>query len=195
MANDNNLTFHSTAIDRKKREDILGQRALTLWFTGLSGSGKSTLADALEQRLYAAGKHTMMLDGDNVRFGLNSDLGFGEDDRVENIRRIAHVCKLLNDAGIIVLASFVSPYEADRRKAREIVGDDNFREIYVSTSLEECMRRDVKGLYKKAIDGEIAHFTGISDPYEEPENPEIRIDTSEQGIDESVDILIEKLGI
>ncbi len=189
----NNLTYHITKTDRKKREEMLGQKAVTLWFTGLSGSGKSTVADALEQKLCEMGKHTMLLDGDNIRFGLNSDLGFSEADRVENIRRIAHVCKLLNDAGVIVLASFVSPYAADRQKAKEIIGETAFTEIYVSTPIEECERRDVKGLYKKARAGEIAHFTGISDPYEAPLSPDVAIDTSKLSLAECVERVLVSL--
>ena len=189
----NNLTYYITKTDRKKREEMLGQKAVTLWFTGLSGSGKSTVADALEQKLCEMGKHTMLLDGDNIRFGLNSDLGFSEADRVENIRRIAHVCKLLNDAGVIVLASFVSPYAADRQKAKEIIGETAFTEIYVSTPIEECERRDVKGLYKKARAGEIAHFTGISDPYEAPLSPDVAIDTSKLSLAECVERVLVSL--
>ena len=171
------LTWHQMEITRDRREQQLGQKAVTIWLTGLSGSGKSTLANALEQYLAAHGKHTMLLDGDNVRMGLNRDLGFGEKDRMENIRRIAQVAKLMNDAGLIVLTSFISPYRADRQAARNILGD-SFIEVYVSTPLQECERRDVKGLYQAARKGEIAEFTGITSAYEQPLSPEITIDTT-----------------
>jgi len=172
-----NLVWQKTAITKSMREEKLGQKARTIWFTGLSGSGKSTLADALEKYLAAMGKHTILLDGDNIRMGLNRDLGFSEQDRIENIRRIAEVAKLMNDAGLLVLTSFISPFRRDRRRAREIIGDD-FIEVYVSTPLEECIRRDVKGLYASARSGKIKNFTGISSPYEEPENPEVIVDTT-----------------
>lgn len=177
------ITWHRMDITRTQREALLGQRAATVWLTGLSGSGKSTLANALEQLLAAKGMHTMLLDGDNVRFGLNRDLGFSQEDRVENIRRIAEVAKLLNDAGLIVLTSFISPYRADRQAAREILGD-SFIEVYVCTPLEECERRDVKGLYQAARKGEIAEFTGITSAYEQPLSPEIKIDTTGRDIQE-----------
>ncbi|MCD8230432.1 MAG: adenylyl-sulfate kinase [Clostridiales bacterium] len=187
-----NLTWHDMDITREFRENLLGQTAKTIWFTGLSGSGKSSLANELEKRLAAMGKHTMLLDGDNVRMGLNKNLGFREHDRIENIRRIAEVAKLMNDAGLIVLTSFISPFVHDRRRAREIIGDA-FVEVYVSTPLEECERRDVKGLYKKARSGELDNFTGISSPYEAPENPDAVIDTSEGTLDECVERLLEQL--
>lgn len=179
-------------ITREMREGMLGQKAFTIWMTGLSGAGKSTLANQLEKRLFAMGRHTMLLDGDNVRMGLNKNLGFKEDDRIENIRRVAEVSKLMNDAGLIVLTSFISPYKMDRRNAKEIVGD-SFVEIYVSTPLEECEKRDVKGLYKEARLGRIANFTGISSKYEEPENPDIVVDTSKHSIEECVEIILEGL--
>lgn len=187
-----NVVWQHTDITREIRSKQKGQQPLTLWFTGLSGSGKSTLANELEKRLVAHGRHTMLLDGDNVRHGLNKNLGFTESDRVENIRRIAEVAKLMNDAGLIVLASFISPYEADRENAREIIGD-TFIEIYVSTPLEECERRDVKGLYRKARAGEIPNFTGISSPYEPPVNPEMTIDTSECSLEEAVEQIMDYL--
>lgn len=163
---------------REMKERQLGQRGLTLWFTGLSGSGKSTLAVALERRLSCEGYISRILDGDNVRMGINRGLGFSADDRRENIRRIAEVCRLFNDTGVVVLASFVSPTEELRGMARDIIGDSAYKEIYVSTSIEECERRDVKGLYAKARRGEIADFTGISSPYEPPRSPFISIDTT-----------------
>ena len=190
--NDRQITWHAMDITRERREELLGQKAAVIWLTGLSGSGKSTLANALEQQLAEKGRHTMLLDGDNVRFGLNRDLGFSKEDRVENIRRIAETARLMNDAGLIVLTSFISPYRNDRRIARQIIGDA-FIEVYVSTSLEECEKRDVKGLYQAARKGEIAEFTGITSVYEEPEHPEIIIDTGKSDIRESVRELLEAL--
>lgn len=187
-----NLTWHNMDITREFREKQLGQHACTIWFTGLSGAGKSSLANELEKRLAAMGKHTMLLDGDNIRMGLNKNLGFKEHDRIENIRRIAEVSKLMNDAGLIVLTSFISPFVRDRRSAREIIGD-GFIEVYVSTPLEECERRDVKGLYKKARKGELSNFTGINSPYEIPENPDVIIDTSKETLDECVERLLKAL--
>ena len=187
-----NLTWHNMDITREMREGRLGQQAITIWMTGLSGAGKSTLANALEKRLFAMGRHTMLLDGDNVRMGLNKNLGFTEQDRIENLRRIAEVSKLMNDAGLIVLTSFISPYRLERRNAKEIIGD-SFVEVYVSTPLEECERRDVKGLYQDARLGKIANFTGISGRYEEPENPDIVVDTSKHSLEECLDILLEGL--
>ena len=186
------LTWHTMDITREFRENQLDQKACTIWLTGLSGSGKSTLANALEKRLASMGKHTMLLDGDNIRMGLNRNLGFSEADRIENIRRIAEVAKLMNDAGLIVLTSFISPFAQDRRRAKEIIGD-SFIEVYVSTPLEECERRDVKGLYAAARAGKIEQFTGISSPYEVPRNPQITIDTSKHSVEECVDLLIEQL--
>ncbi|MCD8046445.1 MAG: adenylyl-sulfate kinase [Clostridiales bacterium] len=187
-----NLTWHDMDITREFRENLLGQTARTIWFTGLSGAGKSSLANELEKRLAAMGKHTMLLDGDNVRMGLNKNLGFREHDRIENIRRIAEVSKLMNDAGLIVLTSFISPFIHDRRRAREIIGDA-FIEVYVSTPLEECERRDVKGLYQKARSGKLDNFTGITSPYEPPEHPDAVIDTSEGTLEECVGRLLKQL--
>jgi bifunctional enzyme CysN/CysC len=192
MKNFDNLTWQNTDITKEIREKQLGQKAVTLWFTGLSGSGKSTLANALEMKLAALGKHTMLLDGDNVRMGLNRGLGFSDEDRTENIRRVAEVAKLMNDAGLIVLTAFISPFAADRELARSIIGDD-FVEVYISTPLEECEKRDVKGLYKKARTGEIASFTGISSPYEKPEKPEIELDTSKVTVEQAAEELVKKL--
>lgn len=188
-----NLSFQKTDIGRKERAEQKGQRPITLWFTGLSGSGKTTLANEIEKRLFGMGKHTMLLDGDNVRMGLNKNLGFKEQDRIENIRRVAEVAKLLNDGGLIVLAAFISPFSQDRENARQIVGEDDFIEIYVSTSLEECERRDAKGLYRKARDGKIPNFTGIGSPYEVPEAPDIVIDTEKGSLAEHADYLMERL--
>lgn len=175
--------FDITHIDRASR---LNQRPLLLWFTGLSGSGKSTLSNAVERFLFEKGLTTYALDGDNTRMGLNSNLGFSSEDRKENIRRIGEVSKLMLDAGLIVCASFVSPFREDRERIKEIIGKENMVEIYVSTPLEECEKRDVKGLYKKARLGEIANFTGISSPYEVPEEPDISIDTTNLSLTEAV---------
>lgn len=188
-----NLTWHEMDITRQFRSQQKGQMPKTIWLTGLSGSGKSTLANELEKRLAALGKHTMLLDGDNIRMGLNKNLGFKEADRIENIRRIAEVARLMNDAGLIVITSFISPYVRDRRQARDIIGEDSFLEVYVSTPLEECEKRDVKGLYKKARAGEIPNFTGISSPYEVPENPAVTVDTSKMPLEECVDLLMKQI--
>lgn len=187
-----NLTWHNMDITKLLREKQMGQKACTIWMSGLSGAGKSTIANALEKRLYAMGKKTMILDGDNVRMGLNNNLGFSDEDRIENIRRIAEVAKLMNDAGLIVITAFISPYRQDRRNAKKIIGRD-FREVYVSTSIEECEKRDVKGLYKAAREGKIAYFTGISSPYEVPENPDVTIDTEKMGVEECVDQILRQL--
>ena len=189
----NNLIWHEMDITREFRAQQKRQTPKTIWMTGLSGSGKSTLANEIEKRLVALGKHTKLLDGDNVRMGLNKNLGFKEADRIENIRRIAEVSKLMNDAGLLVITSFISPYVRDRRNAREIIGKENFIEIYVSTPVNECEKRDVKGLYKKARTGEIPDFTGISSPYEVPEHPEITIDTTGKSLADSVNYIIEQL--
>ena len=193
LRREGNLTWHEMDVSRELRAKQKDQNPKTIWLTGLSGAGKSTLVNELEKRLFAEGKHTMVLDGDNVRMGLNKDLGFKEPDRIENIRRIAEVAKLMNDAGLIVLTSFISPFVRDRRSAREVVGDDSFIEVYVSTSIEECEKRDVKGLYKKARAGEIPNFSGISSPYEVPEHPDITIDTTGQTVEESVEYLMQEI--
>lgn len=185
----NNLVWQETDVDRQMRAAQKGQKPRTLWFTGLSGSGKSSLANALEKQLLALGKHTMLLDGDNVRIGLCRNLGFTHQDRIENIRRVAEVARLMNDADLIVLTAFISPYIQDRENARNIIGE-GFVEIYVSTPLEVCERRDVKGLYRKVRKGEISDFTGISSVYEPPVKPEIRIDTSRCTLDEAVEQII-----
>lgn len=188
-----NLTWQKLDITREFRAEKMGQKPVTLWFTGLSGAGKSALANEIEKALNVRGKYTMLLDGDNVRMGLNRNLGFQEQDRIENIRRIAEVAKLMNDAGLIVLASFISPYQSDRQKAREIIGYSEFIEIYVSTPLEECENRDVKGLYKKARNGQIPNFTGISSPYEPPLHAEIEVDTSKYTLEEAVGYVLKEL--
>ena len=168
-----NLVWHTMEISRKMREDHMKQKAFTIWMSGLSGAGKSTIANALEKRLYAMGKKTMLLDGDNVRMGLNSNLGFSDEDRNENIRRIGEIAALFRDAGIITLVSFISPFREMRRVARERVGEGNFVEVYVNTDLQTCMERDPKGLYKK----QIKNFTGKDSGYEEPLAPELIADT------------------
>lgn len=192
LERDRCLTWQAMDITRSLRENQLSQKAATIWFTGLSGAGKSTLANALEKRLFSMGKHTMLLDGDNVRMGLNKNLGFDEKDRIENIRRIAEVAKLMNDGGLIVLTSFISPYRLDRRNAKEIIGE-NYFEIYVSTPMDECEKRDVKGLYKEARAGHLSQFTGISSPYEVPENPDIIVDTSINSVEQCVDFILKGL--
>ncbi len=185
LSRSDNLTWQNTEITAEIRAGQKGQMPKTYWFTGLSGSGKSTIANALEKQLVSEGKHTMLLDGDNIRMGLCNNLGFTEEDRVENIRRIAEVCKLMNDAGLIVLVSVISPYAKDRENAREIIGD-GFVEIFVKTSLAECEKRDTKGLYAKAKEGKIPNFTGISSPYEEPTHAEIILKTEEMSVEESL---------
>ncbi|MDE6635869.1 MAG: adenylyl-sulfate kinase [Lachnospiraceae bacterium] len=189
-----NIVWQDMDITREVREQKLGQHAQTVWFTGLSGAGKSTLANALEKRLMMMGRHTMILDGDNVRHGLNNNLGFTDSDRSENIRRIAEAAKLLNDAGIIVMVSCIAPYDRDRRNAKKIIGD-SFKEIYVSTSIEECEKRDVKGLYEKARKIEIPNFTGVSGEYQIPDCADVVIDTTDRDVEECVDEIMDKLDL
>ena len=176
---------------REEKEKLLRQRGLTIWFTGLSGSGKRTVAIALERELSSRGFLSRILDGDNIRTGINSDLGFSEQDRRENIRRIAEVCKLFTDTGIITVAAFISPSEQLRNMAREIVGAERFLEVYLSTPLEECERRDVKGLYAKARAGKIPEFTGISAPFDVPQAPDLELDTTGLGVDRCVKKVME----
>ena len=175
-----------TMLSRAEKESLLKQRGLMIWFTGLSGSGKSTIAIALERELQNRGLLCRILDGDNIRSGINNNLGFSEEDRVENIRRIAEVGKLFVDTGIITIAAFISPNNRLREMAANIIGKNDFVEVYVSTPLEECERRDVKGLYAKARRGEIKNFTGISAPFEEPAHPDLSLDTSKLSLEESV---------
>lgn len=188
---DNNLTWHASSITKAQRAKLKKQKPCVLWFTGLSGSGKSTLANAVEKKLFEQGFHTYLLDGDNVRHGLNGDLGFDEASRVENIRRIGELCKLFMDAGMIALCAFISPFEKDRKLVKDLLEEDEYIEIFVDTSLEVCEKRDPKGLYKKARQGEIKNFTGIDSPYERPKNPHIHI--TKEDLNENVDMILEIL--
>jgi bifunctional enzyme CysN/CysC len=191
-----NIHWQALDVNRSARAQIKGQKASVLWFTGLSGAGKSTIANLVEKQLHAGGRHTYLLDGDNVRHGLNKDLGFTDADRVENIRRVSEVARLMVDAGLIVLVSFISPFRSERRMARELLEPGEFIEIFVDTPLEDAEKRDPKGLYKKARRGELKHFTGIDSPYERPENPEITIDTramnAEQSAEQIIGVLLQK---
>jgi len=188
-----NIIKHKYQVSQEDRSVLLEQNSFLLWFTGLSGSGKSTIANALEHKLYQEGIKTYALDGDNIRKGINNDLTFSPEDRKENIRRIAEVANLMVDAGVVVLAAFVSPYKKDRENIARIVGNDNFVEIFVNTSLEECERRDVKGLYKKARAGEIKDFTGVNAPYEAPDSPDVEIVTDGLSIEECVLRIYDKI--
>jgi bifunctional enzyme CysN/CysC len=188
-----NIHWQALDVNRKARSQLKGQKACVLWFTGLSGAGKSTIANLVEKRLHALGRHTYLLDGDNVRHGLNKDLGFTDADRVENIRRVAEVAKLMVDSGLIVLVSFISPFRSERRMARELLEHGEFIEIFVDTSLEDAERRDPKGLYKKARRGELKHFTGIDSAYERPENPELVLDTSAATAEQSAERILSYL--
>jgi adenylyl-sulfate kinase len=187
-----NVVRHRVTVDREARIRISGNRSAVLWFTGLSGSGKSTIANALEARLNAAGRLSYLLDGDNVRLGLNSDLGFSEDDRKENNRRVAHVAQLLWDANVLTLVSFISPFRKERDSARKLIGSD-FIEVYVAAPIAECEKRDPKGLYVKARKGEIAQFTGITSPYEPPEHAELTLHTESEPVEQAVDRIMEYL--
>lgn len=182
----NNIYPIQTKVSNEQRAKQLNQRAKLIWFTGLSGSGKSTLAVQLEAQLHAMGYKTYLLDGDNIRSGLNKDLTFTEQGRVENIRRIGEVSKLMVDAGLVVLSAFISPFEADRQQVRSIIGEANYIEVYVNTPLEVCEQRDVKGLYKKARAGEVKNFTGIDSPYEEPLHPDVVIKTDDLSVEKSI---------
>jgi adenylylsulfate kinase len=182
-----NIVWHAGNVTRADREKINGHKGFTVWFTGLSGSGKSTIAVAVEKALWERGVRTYILDGDNVRHGLNSNLGFSPEDRTENIRRIGEVSKLFNDAGLVALTAFISPYRADRDKVRALMADGDFLEVFVDCPVEECEKRDVKGLYAKARAGQIKEFTGISAPYEEPAKPELVLRTHELSEQQSVD--------
>ncbi len=188
-----NITWHKHKVSREEREKLLGQKGVILWFTGLSGSGKSTIANEVSHRLHQMGRLSYILDGDNIRHGLNKDLGFSPEDRAENIRRISEVANLFADAGIITITAFISPYRKDRDFCRKLAGEGRFIEIYVKASVETCEKRDPKGLYKKARAGEIKEFTGISAPYEEPLNPEIILDSDNLTIEEEVEIVMNYL--
>ena len=188
-----NIVWHEASVDRAARADKRGHRSAILWFTGLSGSGKSTLANAVNAALFERGLGTYVLDGDNVRYGLCKDLGFSDADREENIRRIGEIAKLFLDAGVIVLTAFVSPFRADRDKARDLVEAGDFFEIFCAADLDVCESRDPKGLYAKARSGAIKEFTGISSPYEAPNTPELKIDTGAQDLAESVNVVIKAL--
>ena len=188
---ENNLTWHDTKITKEQRSKFKNQKPCVLWLTGLSGSGKSTLANALEQRLFTMGYHTYLLDGDNVRHGLNKDLGFDENSRIENIRRIGEVCKLFVDSGLIVLCAFISPFCKERQIIRELLDKGEYIEIFVDTPIEICEKRDPKGLYKKARNGEIKNFTGIDSPYEAPKNPEIHIKS--ENLEENIETILKYL--
>ena len=188
-----NVTWHEHKVTREERQKLLKQKGVVLWFTGLSGCGKSTVANEVAHKLHQRGRLTYVLDGDNIRHGLNKDLGFSPEDRDENIRRISEVACLFADAGLITITAFISPYRKLRSFCRELAGDGRFLEIYTKASLETCEKRDPKGLYKKAREGIIKNLTGIDAPYEEPENPELVVDTDKYNVVECTDIVIKKL--
>ena len=188
-----NIIKHNYNVTRDKRQTLNKHNSFLIWFTGLSGSGKSTLANALENKLHQEGINTYALDGDNIRKGINNDLTFSPEDRTENIRRIAEIANLFVDAGIVVLAAFVSPYKKDRKNIENIVGKDNFVEVFVNTSLAECESRDVKGLYDKARKGEIKDFTGINAPYEAPDDPDVEVITDDKSIEEVVTLIYNEI--
>ncbi|SER27303.1 adenylylsulfate kinase [Gracilibacillus ureilyticus] len=193
MTKATNIVWHDSVVSKQDRLQLNGHQSPVLWFTGLSGSGKSTLTVALEKALYDQGIRTYRLDGDNIRHGLNNNLGFSPEDRKENIRRIGEVAKLMSDAGLITLTAFISPYQEDRDNVRQLLADGDFIEIYVKCSLEGCEQRDPKGLYQKARAGEIKGFTGIDAPYEQPVNPELTVDTEENTVEQSVANIIQYL--
>ena len=188
-----NVTWHEHKVTRQEREELLGQKGVVLWFTGLSGSGKSTVANEVAYKLQTMGRLTYVLDGDNIRHGLNKNLGFSPEDRNENIRRISEVANLFADAGAIAITAFISPYRKYRNFCRELAGEGRFVEIFCKASLETCEKRDTKGLYKKAREGIIKDFTGVNAPYEEPENPELIVDTDIETVEESAEKVMRKL--
>jgi len=190
----NNIVWHHATVTRERRETLNGHKGAIVWFTGLSGAGKSTIAHAVEERLHQIGCRTFVFDGDNVRHGLSADLGFSQEDRSENIRRIGEMAKLFTDAGVIALTAFISPFRLDRKRVRDIVRAGDFLEIYCRCSAEECERRDVKGLYRKARANLIPDFTGVSSPYEEPQNPDLTLDTSVLDLEECVVQVLRLLG-
>jgi len=187
-----NITKHDFKVSKVDRETLKNQKSCTIWMSGLSGSGKSTIANVLESKLFEMGHHTYIMDGDNTRLGLNKNLGFSDEDRIENLRRVAEVCKLMNDAGLIVICSFISPFESNRQLSKEIIGE-RFAEVFVDASLETCETRDPKSLYKKARAGEIKDFTGISSPFEIPKNAIHLENNVEEDIEKNVDFLIQYL--
>ena len=193
-SNKNNLVWHQAQVTRDDRIRLFRQNPVTVWFTGLSGAGKSTLAFVLEKRLLELGHASYVLDGDNVRHGLNSNLGFSHEDRTENIRRIAEVARLMNDAGLIVITAFISPFREDREVARRIIGAEKFLEVHFSTPLTVCEERDTKGMYKRARAGEVHDFTGVSSPYEAPSDPALSLDTTIADIDSCVEEILRMLG-
>lgn len=188
-----NIVWHPTQVSKLQRAEQKNQRPCILWFTGLSGSGKSTVANAVESKLFEAHCHSYLLDGDNVRHGINKDLTFTDEDRIENIRRIGEISKLFIDSGLIVLTAFISPFRADRAMVRELVGEAEFVEVFIDTPIEVCEQRDPKGLYKKARQGQIKHFTGIDSPYEAPEHPEVVVKTAELNIEECANHVLDYL--
>jgi adenylylsulfate kinase len=188
-----NLTQQILTVSKNERLKLKGHKSLVIWFTGLSGSGKSTIANQLESLLNQNGLHTYLLDGDNIRMGLNKDLTFSQEDRSENIRRVAEVAKLMADSGIITIAAFITPLESDRKLVKAIIGEENFCDIYIETSLAECIKRDVKGLYKKALAGEISNFTGVSAPFEEPLHSLMRIATEKTSPENAAQYIYEEI--
>lgn len=190
MSASTNITWHDSEVTKAQRQERNGHKSVVIWFTGLSGSGKSTISVALEKALFEQNITSYRLDGDNIRHGLNQNLGFSPEDRKENIRRIGEVGKLMVDAGVVTMTAFISPYEEDRNTVRDILEEGEFIEVYTKCSLDECESRDPKGLYKKARSGEIKEFTGINAPYEEPSNPEIVIDTENESVEESVEKIL-----
>jgi bifunctional enzyme CysN/CysC len=188
-----NISWHEMSVNKDTRSKLNEQKPCVIWFTGLSGSGKSTIANILEQKLHLINKRTYLLDGDNVRHGLNKDLGFTDTDRVENIRRVGEVSKLMVDAGLIALVSFISPFRSERKMARDLMQEGEFIEIFISTSLEECERRDPKGLYKKVREGQLKNFTGIDSAYEKPDSAEIILNTQQSSPEELVEVILKYL--
>ncbi|RPF54188.1 adenylyl-sulfate kinase [Aquisalibacillus elongatus] len=193
MTKSENIVWHDSKVVKEERQKLNGHKSAVVWFTGLSGAGKSTISVEVEKELYKQGVHTYRLDGDNVRHGLNNNLGFSAEDRAENIRRVGEVAKLMADAGLLTLTAFISPYREDRDKVREIMDDGEFIEVFVKCDLDVCESRDPKGLYKKARAGEIKGFTGIDDPYEEPNNPEIIVESDKNSIEECVQQVVNHL--